>query len=90
MDQVRVRIEGRVQGVFFRATTQEKARELGVRGWVANRPDGSVEAVFGGPPDRLGAMLLFCHRGPARADVERVISQAAEEDGLPEPFEIRR
>jgi acylphosphatase len=90
IDQIRVRIEGHVQGVFFRATTQEKARELGVRGWVANRRDGTVEAVFGGPPDRVGTMLLFCHEGPARADVERVISQASDEERLPEPFEIRR
>ena len=90
MDQIRVRVEGHVQGVFFRATTQEKAKELGIRGWVANRPDGSVEAVFGGSRDHLGAILRFCHEGPARANVERVISEVSHEKELPEPFEIRR
>ncbi|MBM3544986.1 MAG: acylphosphatase [Alphaproteobacteria bacterium] len=70
---VTVRIEGRVQGVFFRAWTEEKARTLGLDGWVRNRRDGSVEAVFSGPPAQVEAMLRSCAQGPRDAGVTNVI-----------------
>jgi acylphosphatase len=67
-----VLIHGRVQGVWFRGSTAEQARSAGVRGWVRNRADGSVEAVFEGDPDGVAALLGFCRRGPRHARVERV------------------
>jgi acylphosphatase len=70
--RVRVRISGRVQGVFFRAETQARAESLGVAGSVQNLPDGSVEAVFEGEPPRVDSLVAWCRRGPAGAEVERV------------------
>jgi acylphosphatase len=65
-------IRGRVQGVWFRGATEEQARRRGVDGWVRNRPDGSVEAVFEGAPDAVAALVEFVRRGPPAARVERV------------------
>jgi acylphosphatase len=67
-----VRVSGRVQGVFFRAETQSRARSLGLAGWVRNAPDGSVEAVFEGPAERVRSMLDWCRRGPSHATVDDV------------------
>jgi len=72
----RVRIHGRVQGVWFRAWTAERARALGLDGWVRNRADGSVEAVFSGPPAAVEEMLLLCRQGPPSARVTRVEEEA--------------
>jgi acylphosphatase len=73
-DDVRahVVVKGRVQGVFFRSDTRDRARSLGVGGWVANKPDGTVEAVFEGPREQVEALLRWCRRGPAGAYVEDV------------------
>ena len=65
-------IRGRVQGVFFRAATEARARSLELAGWVRNAPDGSVEAVFEGPRERVESMLDWCGRGPAGARVDEV------------------
>ena len=70
--RARVVIRGRVQGVFFRAETRERARSLGLAGWVRNNPDGTVEAVFQGARDRVDSMIAWCRRGPAGADVDDV------------------
>jgi len=70
--RVHVVISGRVQGVFFRAHTVEKADELGLTGWVKNTPDGTVEAVFEGEEGAVDEMLTWCHRGPALARVTKV------------------
>ena len=70
--RARVVIRGRVQGVFFRAETGERARPLGLAGWVRNNPDGTVEAVFQGDRDRVESMIAWCRRGPAGANVEDV------------------
>ena len=72
MTRRRVVVHGRVQGVFFRGSTVERAREVGVDGWVRNRPDGTVEAVFEGSPAQLDEMVRFCREGPPWARVERV------------------
>ncbi len=72
---VRVVIEGRVQGVGFRYWMIERAGGLGLDGWVRNRRDGAVEAVFAGPADAVAAMLRQCHDGPAFARVARVHEQ---------------
>ena len=68
----RVVVHGRVQGVWFRASTQEEARLARVSGWVSNRPDGSVEAVFEGSRDAVERMLRYVQRGPRGARVEHV------------------
>ena len=84
MDAERIRrrviVSGRVQGVFFRGTTQDEARAQGVDGWVRNRWDGTVEAVFEGTPAAVDAMLEFCRRGPrwARVDALEVEKEAPE------------
>ena len=69
---VSVRIEGRVQGVYYRAWTDRTARELGLDGTVRNANDGSVEAVFSGPADKVAEMLRLCADGPPDARVTKV------------------
>ena len=61
-----------MQGVFFRAEASERARSLGVGGWVRNASDGSVEAVFEGEPEHVEALLRWCRRGPALAEVDDI------------------
>jgi acylphosphatase len=61
-----------VQGVFFRVAARDRARSLGVAGWIQNRPDGSVEAVFEGEDDPVDSMIDWCRRGPSGADVQDV------------------
>ncbi len=78
---VTVRIEGRVQGVFYRTWTEDTARMLGLDGWVRNRRDGSVEAVFSGPAAQVDAMLRRCAKGPRDAEVTNVI--VTDEGGAP-------
>ena len=87
-----VQIHGRVQGVSFRAWTQHLAELHGLTGWVRNRQDGSVEAVFSGPEDLVQVMLKACHQGPAGAAVESIETlESSEADlDLPARFEIRR
>ena len=65
-------ISGRVQGVFFRSTTRQKARSMGINGWVRNLRDGRVEAVLEGPEDEVKSLLNWCHKGPRSAHVESV------------------
>jgi len=65
-------ISGRVQGVFFRMETKRAADRFGVSGWVRNRRDGTVEAVFEGDRDRVDAVLEWCSEGPAHAQVSGV------------------
>lgn len=84
----RVSVRGRVQGVFFRASTCEQARALGVDGWVRNRPGGSVEAVFEGEPDRVEAAVAFCRSGPPGARV-LAVEVTAEEPRNEAGFSIR-
>jgi acylphosphatase len=70
--RARVIVRGRVQGVGFRYDAAARARSLGVGGWVRNRSDGTVEAVFEGPSDRVESLLDWCRRGPAGARVDAV------------------
>lgn len=84
----RVRASGRVQGVFFRDATRQEARRVGVAGWVANRDDGSVEAVFEGETWAVETLVDFCRRGPGRARVERLEVADEEPEGL-EGFRVR-
>ena len=72
MDTLRVRVQGRVQGVGFRFATYRQAEELGLAGWVRNCVDGSVEGLFQGPRAQLERMLEWCREGPRFAHVESV------------------
>jgi acylphosphatase len=74
-------VRGRVQGVFFRVETRERARSLGLSGWVRNTPDGSVEAVFEGDRERIESMLAWCRRGPSLARVDDVQTEWEEPVG---------
>jgi len=75
-------IRGRVQGVGYRAWTEIAALERGLEGWVRNRRDGSVEAIFGGAPDEVTAMIGDCRRGPPGARVEAVDQREATPDEI--------
>ncbi len=81
MRRVRLRITGRVQGVFFRESTRREATRLGLQGWVRNLDDGSVEAVVQGPAADVETMVQWCHRGPqlARVDSVQVSDEATAE-----------
>ena len=78
---VRVRIIGRVQGVWYRGWTIDTATAKGLRGWVRNRRDGTVEALFIGPAAAVDTMIAACHDGPQAARVERVAREPATDDG---------
>jgi acylphosphatase len=65
-------LTGRVQGVSFRWATQQLAERAGVAGWVRNRPDGGVEAVFEGEPEDVEQLLVFCREGPVGAEVDEL------------------
>ena len=81
-------VHGRVQGVFFRDSTREEAQSQGVAGWVGNRGDGAVEAVFEGSPEDVERMVEFCRSGPSSADVDDVEVSDEEPEGL-EGFQVR-
>lgn len=87
--RVRVQIEGLVQGVCFRAYTEEEALRLGLAGWVRNRPEGSVEAVFEGEDAAVERMIAWCHRGSPRSLVSRVTVQNETPQGERAGFTIR-
>ena len=82
---VRVTVRGRVQGVGFRAWTHHQAELHGIAGWVRNRLDGAVEAVFSGPPAAVEILIKVCRQGPAGSQVEDVEVAEADETGLGEP-----
>jgi acylphosphatase len=82
-------VSGRVQGVYFRATTRETAREAGVDGWVRNLEDGRVEAVFEGPECAVSSMVEVCLEGSEAAVVDDVDVTYEDPDGL-DSFRIRR
>ena len=73
-----VRIEGRVQGVWYRGWTVQEAMRLRLSGWVRNRSDGSVEALFAGSDEVVAEMVLLCWQGPPSADVTNVIARPAD------------
>lgn len=85
----RVIVSGRVQGVNFRHSCLRRATELGVRGWVRNVVDGTVEVVAEGPPDAVEHLLEWCRHGPPHADVTGVDVTEHEPTGAAE-FSVRR
>jgi acylphosphatase len=88
MSGCRVRIFGRVQGVFFRNWTMDKARSLGIRGWVRNRLDGSVELLAHGEDEAVEALIAACRTGPPAAEVERIEVETEEGEGPPSGFRV--
>ena len=84
----RVIVHGRVQGVFFRDSTRRMAQQRGVAGWVSNRSDGAVEAVFEGDAGAVERLVAFTREGPRGAQVERVEVSEEEPEGLTS-FSIR-
>ncbi len=92
MMALHVRIRGEVQGVFFRCWIQEEATKRGLRGWVRNRADGSVEAVFSGEMSVVRAMAKACYQGPPKAAVRQVIQIPGEfrptDDDFGDAFKI--
>jgi acylphosphatase len=84
----RVVVRGNVQGVFFRDSCRREASSRRVAGWVSNRPDGAVEAVFEGDAESVAALVEWCSRGPRGADVDSVDESSEQPEGL-SGFEIR-
>jgi acylphosphatase len=84
----RVVVQGHVQGVFFRETTRRRALAAEVAGWVRNRPDGTVEAVFEGEREAVDALVAFVREGPRGARVDWVDVEAEEPEGL-DGFDVR-
>lgn len=83
-------VRGRVQGVSYRASTEREARRLGLAGWVANRADGTVELEAEGPAAAVAALLAWCARGPARAEVTAVEVAEQAPRGAAGEFGVRR
>jgi acylphosphatase len=77
-----VTIRGRVQGVGYRAWVEYEARRRSLQGWVRNRRDGSVEALFSGPADVVSDMVASCRRGPPSARVDAIADEQASVDAL--------
>ena len=89
-EPIRALISGRVQGVCFRAATAERARELGVQGWVRNLADGRVEVLAAASDDTaLATFREWLHEGPPAARVEQVRFEAAADERLPDDVSIR-
>jgi acylphosphatase len=86
----RVNISGQVQGVFFRESARQRARELRLNGWVRNRQDGRVEAVFEGKPEAVEEIIRWCQEGPSGAQVSGVEVVEEETDEPLPGFSIRR
>jgi len=89
MQQLHAFVSGRVQGVFFRASTQEEGRRLGLAGWARNLPDGRVEVVAQGPQPALDALLAYLHKGPAAARVDDVVVSWGAPDDTLRDFGVR-
>ena len=88
MVRARVRVYGRVQGVFFRYNTRRRALELGLKGWVRNVPDGTVEILVEGPRDKVERLIDWARVGPPLAKVTKVDVQWEDYRGEFDSFEI--
>jgi acylphosphatase len=86
---IHIMISGDVQGVFFRAGAQDEARRLGLKGWVRNTPDGSVEVMAEGSRAALEELLEWCAHGPAGAAVSRIKEEWLQASGEFRDFKVR-
>lgn len=82
-------VTGRVQGVFFRASAADRARELGVSGWIRNLADGRVEVLAAGDDEALDAFVQWLHEGPPQARIDDVQVEDASAADVPDGFTIR-
>lgn len=82
-------VQGRVQGVFFRASTQAEAERLSLRGFARNRPDGSVEVVACGPASAVDALRAWLGQGPEQARVDAVVDAGDTPGEVPAGFQVR-
>jgi acylphosphatase len=89
MRRVRLTVSGQVQGVFFRASTRDRAQGLGLTGWVRNMPDGTVQAEAQGPDDAVEELIIFCRRGPRHATVTNLRVEDLEPVADERAFEAR-
>ncbi len=89
MKRVHAVIQGRVQGVFFRACTHAEAKRLGLSGWVRNLPDGSVEAEFEGDDKEINLMLNWLKKGAPSSKVTKVVAEESPVSGNEKQFTIR-
>ena len=90
MNAIHIIVSGKVQGVFYRKNTQQKAQELGVSGTVQNLSDGTVEIYASGEEEDLKTLLWWTHSGSPSAEVNSVTSEFDKKENLPKPFEIKR
>lgn len=88
--RARIIVSGKVQGVFFRAHLAERARKLGIAGFVRNLPDGRVEAVLEGAEERVQQIIAWCHVGPSEARVQQVLVQWEDFQGEFQGFTVQR
>lgn len=88
--RARARVTGRVQGVFYRASTRDRARELGLIGWVKNTPDGAVELEVEGEAEQVEELLRWCESGPPGARVDEVERTEIEPGGTETDFRVVR
>ena len=89
LERLHATVSGLVQGVYFRGTTQTRAEQLGLKGWVANLPDGSVEVTAEGPRPALQQFLAFLHQGPPGARVTGVRTEWSAASGEFVVFDVR-
>ena len=89
MKRLRIHVSGKVQGVFYRASTQAKAKELGLNGWVKNAEDGSVLIEAEGEELKLDKLVDWCRQGPSAAQVNAVETEEVQPQGV-NGFEVRR
>ena len=85
-----IKVSGRVQGVWFRKSTQQKALELGLKGWVQNEADGAVLIEAAGEEAAMLEFVQWCRKGPPMAHVDQLSAHPASPNTLPHDFEIRR
>lgn len=88
MKRLRIHVTGKVQGVFYRASAQAKAKELGLNGWVRNEADGSVLIEAEGQDQKLDKLVAWCQQGPGAAQVEGVHTEEIVPEGV-NSFEVR-
>ena len=90
LERAHLRIQGTVQGVWFRASMRTEALRLGIQGWVRNVPNGSVEAVVEGRREQVDLLIAWAHEGPEHASVDDVSVTWIEGGDVMDGFEVRR